>query len=176
MRVEGDRVVLRRLDSSDARSLYLNANDYKVARYTYVPYPYRLEYAREYIRKTRKLSKQDIGYQLGIELKETGEIIGVISLINFDYEYKSAEVAYWIGRGYWGQGLAKEAVQLILDLGFNQLKLKRIHARVMHPNIASARVLEKCGFKLEGRLRKTILRNNKWLDEFRYSILREEFS
>jgi len=95
--------------------------------------------------------------------------------MNIDYKNMNAEIGYWLGKEYWGKKIMKEAVFLILGFGFEQLKLVRIYARVMHPNIASAKLLEKQGFKYEGRLRKATLREDKWMDELRYSILRNEF-
>ena len=79
-----------------------------------------------------------------------------------------------MSKKYWGQEIASEALKLILDFGFKKLKLMRFYARVMHPNIASMKLLEKAGFKYEGRMRKHIFKNGKWMDELRYAILREE--
>ena len=114
-------------------------------------------------------------FSLGIEFKETKEIIGMVSLMNVDYDNKNAEIGYWLGKKYWGKGIMKEAIKLILDFGFKKLKLVRIYAKVMHPNITLAKLLEKSGFKYEGRMRKTILRRGKWMDDLRYSILNSEF-
>ena len=69
----------------------------------------------------------------------------------------------------------KEAIKLILNFGFKKLKLVRIYARVMHPNISSVKLLEKSGFQYEGRMRRTTLRKGKWMDDLRYSILSNEF-
>lgn len=99
----------------------------------------------------------------------------MISLMKIDYKNKNTEIGYWLGRKYWGKGIMKEAIKLILNFGFKKLKLVRIYARVMHPNISSAKLLEKSGFRYEGRMRKTILRRGKWMDELRYSILSNEF-
>jgi len=98
----------------------------------------------------------------------------MIGLMKIDYNNKNAEIGYWLGKKYWGRKIMKEALKLILNFGFKELKLVRIYARVMHPNIASANLLEKSGFKYEGRMRKTTFRKGKWLDDLRYSILREE--
>jgi RimJ/RimL family protein N-acetyltransferase len=113
--------------------------------------------------------------ELGIELKETGQIIGVMSLMHIDPASKNAEAGYWLGKKYWGQGIAKEALKLILEFGFKKLELVRIYARVTHPNIASARLLERCGFKYEGRMRKSTFTNGKWMDDLMYAILKEEY-
>jgi len=114
-------------------------------------------------------------YHLGIELKATGQIIGMIGMMQISRKHRRAEVGYWLGKSYWGKGYAAEALRLMLRFGFEQLKLVRITAGVMHLNLTSARMLEKAGFTFEGRLRKNFMQHGQWLDELRYGILKEEF-
>ncbi len=175
MRLLGKQINLRWLKKSDAQSLYENARDKEISRYTTLPYPYGLKEARDFIEKTIKNRHKKNVYELGIELKETNQIIGMIGLMKIDYKNKNAEIGYWLGKRYWRKGIIQEAVKLMLDFSFNRLKLVRIYAGVFHPNIPSAKLLEKCGFRYEGRLRKAIFSKNKWLDDLRYGILKEEF-
>jgi len=63
-------------------------------------------------------------------------------------------VGYWLGEEYRGNGYASEALNKILDFGFNKLNLQRIHAHVFEENIASEKLLLKCGFEFEGLLKK----------------------
>lgn len=175
IRIEGNTIIIRKLKRSDAQSIFQHAKHSDIARYTMIPHPYKLKDAEDFIKIThRKICKKE-SCELGIELKEIGQIIGMVGLMNIDYKNMNAEIGYWLGKEYWGKKIMKEAVFLILGFGFEQLKLVRIYARVMHPNIASAKLLEKQGFKYEGRLRKATLREDKWMDELRYSILRNEF-
>ena len=95
--------------------------------------------------------------------------------MKIDYNNKNAEIGYWLGKKYWGKKIMKEAIKLILNFGFKKLKLVRIFARVMHPNISSIKLLEKSSFQYEGRMRKAIFKNDKWMDILRYSILDSEF-
>jgi RimJ/RimL family protein N-acetyltransferase len=69
-----------------------------------------------------------------------------------------------LGRKYWGQGIMTEAVKLVTKYAFEKLGLKRVYANVFWGNKQSARVLEKNGFKLEGRLKKYAKKGNKFLD------------
>lgn len=165
---------MRRFRRSDALSIYQNVKYKEISRYTNIPHPYTLENARSFIRRTHRGLKNGTAYELGVELKNTGQIIGGIGLLKIDRRSKNAEVGYWLSKKYWGQEIASEALKLILDFGFKKLKLMRFYARVMHPNIASMKLLEKAGFKYEGRMRKHIFKNGKWMDELRYAILREE--
>lgn len=175
LKIIGERINLRKLKKSDVLSIYKNVKDREILRYTYIPYPYKLKYASEFIKNTHQRIRKKTAYELGIELKQTHQIIGMMSLMHIDYENRNGEVGYWLGKKYWGQGFAKEALRLILDFGFRKLKLVRIYARVMHPNTASYKLLEKVGFKYEGRMRKNIIKSGKWIDDLRYSILREEY-
>ncbi len=173
--IEGKRIRLRKLKKSDAPSIAQHARDREISRYTFIPHPYKLEDAQSFIRKTHQNFRRKLSYDFGIEFKEAGQIIGMISLMNVNKRSRNAEVGYWLGKKYWRRGLTEEALRLVLDFGFRKLRLMRIHAPVMQPNRASAKLLEKCGFQLEGRLRKCFFKNRRWMDELRYGILEEEF-
>jgi len=159
----------------DANELYNNAKDLEISKYTTLPYPYKLNHAEEFIIESNKKILKKENYELGIELLKTRTIIGMMSLIDLDYDNKNSEIGYWLGKKYWRKKLAKEAIKLILNYGFNELKLERIYARVMSPNISSAKLLESVGFIYEGRSRKASFRKGKWMDDLRYGLLREEF-
>lgn len=175
LKIEGKQINLRKLKKLDAPAICQNAKDFDIARYTTLPHPYKLKNAKEFIKMTHQKIRKKKAFELGIELKETKEIIGMMSLMNIDYNNKNAEIGYWLGKKYWGKKIMKEAIKLILNFGFKKLRLVRIYARVMHPNISSAKLLEKSGFQYEGRMRKAILRKGKWMDELRYSILSSKF-
>ena len=175
MIIKGDRINLRKLRKSDAESVQKHAKDKEISRYTTLPYPYKLKHAQDFINLTHKKMRKKESYELGIELKETKNIIGMMGLIHVDYKNKNAEVGYWLGKKYWKQGLTTESLKLMLKFGFRELKLERIYAKVMHPNTMSAKLLEKNDFKLEGRLRKNTLKDGKWMDDLIYGLLEEEW-
>jgi ribosomal-protein-alanine N-acetyltransferase len=82
--------------------------------------------------------------------KETGKFIGRCGLCPMDIEgHKEIEVAYMLAKEYWGQGLATEAAQAILNYGFEQAGLSRLICVINPGNLASARVAEKIGMALE---------------------------
>ncbi len=175
IKLPGKKINLRTLKKSDADSIFKYIKDSRVAKYLNTPNPYKLKDAYEYIRKTeRELRKKEL-YNFGIASKDNNEIIGMISLMDVDWENKKAEIGYWLAKKYQGRKIMPEAISLILNFGFKKLKLHRIYAKVMHFNKRSANLLEKFGFKYEGRLRKTHHRKGKWLDELRYSMLKNEF-
>lgn len=171
----GKRIILRPLGKSDAQDLQKNANSREVTRYTQVPYPYRLKDAWEFIEKCGQNLRKNSDYEFGIELKKTGKIIGMTSLMKIDKQSKNAELGYWLGKKYWKQGIATEAAKLILKFGFKKLKLERIYARVFHPNRVSAKFLKKMGFTYEGRLRKHVRNKGKWFDALYFGLLKIEY-
>jgi [ribosomal protein S5]-alanine N-acetyltransferase len=103
------------------------------------------------------------------------EYVGNISLLpGTDVYRKSAEIGYFIGQPYWNKGIVSRAVDLIVEYGFSQLGLIRIHTGVFEYNIASQRVLEKCGFVKEGVFKNSIIKKNKIWDEVRYAKINPE--
>ena len=76
---------------------------------------------------------------------QNNKMIGGIGLTEF--RKRSCELGYWLGKKYWGNGFATEAVNGILDFGFNNLKRKEIYAAYKLGNEGSKRVLKKCGFQ-----------------------------
>ena len=106
-------------------------------------------------------------------IEAEGEYVGGIGIHNVDWENKKAEIGYWIGKDYWGKGYAKEAVKQTIKLLFGKYKFVRISALTFSDNIPSQRVLENSGFEYEGTLRKNAKRNNKFVDDKMYAILRK---
>src|SRR5580704_15504152 len=72
----------------------------------------------------------------------------------------TAAFGYWLGRHYWGRGIGTDAAKTLSDRALRTGRLRRLEARVFAPNVASARVLEKCGFVFEGRLRDFYIDRN----------------
>lgn len=133
------------------------------------PHPYTLQHAEEYIQRQ---SGQDPMTIFAIEFK--GEYVGNIGLMKGNDVYrKSAEVGYFIGEPHWNKGIATIALNLIAEYGFNKLDIVRIHSGVYEHNLASQRVLEKCGFIKEGVFQKAVFKHEQYLDEVRYARIRE---
>lgn len=172
--LEGSRVLLRPLRESDAKTIYMFARDPEVQRYTLLPSPYRPSDSRRYVRMSR--SKKWVGKCIARAIvPKPGKIIaGVISL-DLNGENRRCYVGYWLARPFWGRGLAKESLQLMLQLAFETLGMNKVTSSVMHPNVRSFKLLEWAGFKPEGRQRRQILKNGEWYDELLYGLLKEEW-
>ena len=91
-----------------------------------------------------------------------------------NFGHKRAEIAFNIGRKYWGKGYATETAQAIIQFGFEYWRLNRIEGTCMVENRASARVMEKVGMTLEGVLRKYVYVRGQFRDMKLYSILRSK--
>ena len=163
-------ITLRSLTDDDASTLAKLANNKKIwdNLRDVMPHPYLAGNAIFFI----NLVKQE-DPQMTFAIEYQGELCGVIGLVaQQDVYKKTAEIGYWIGEPYWNKGIATKAVSLVTSYGFNKLDLLRIHTGVFEYNIASMKVLEKCGYKKDGVFEKAVLKNGNIWDEHRYSIIK----
>ena len=165
-------IEIRPLKLSDKSQLAKLANNKKIwdNLRDYIPFPYEETDAEFFINLTKE---EEPKQTFGIEYK--GEISGVIGLvIQKDVYKKSAEIGYWIGEPFWGNGIATKAVELITEYGFDNLGLNRIYSGVFEYNVASMKVLEKNGYEKEGIFKNAILKNDEICDEHRFFKLNEK--
>jgi RimJ/RimL family protein N-acetyltransferase len=107
---------------------------------------------------------------------QDGVLIGNISLHNIHVRCHHAELGIVIGeKDYWGKGYGTDAITTLLDYCFNELNLQRVWLRVFSFNQRGIRCYEKCGFVVEGRLRRHMWRHGSYHDELHMGILREEW-
>jgi len=177
LNIKGKRINLIIPTMKHVDHIVKHANDEDVAKYLEnLPYPYKRKDGVFFVKKMVKkgvISKTD--YHFSIFEKEKNEVIGGIGFHKINKKHNNTEVGYWLGKKYWRQGYGLEALRLILGFGFNRLKLNKIYASAYGPNIASQKLLKKAGFKQEGQFRKQLYKHNKWHDEFRFGILKEEY-
>ena len=105
--------------------------------------------------------------ELNFAIDINGKVVGSIGFNKIDKH--KAELGYWLGEKYWRQGIMTSAVKLLTKYAFKELGLKRIYAYIFSFNRASRRVLEKSGYKYEGRLRKNVLKDGKLIDELLFA-------
>lgn len=169
------RLLLRPFAAPDAPRLVALAGNYEVARNTLnIPHPYTEEDAQTWLRLTQQHREQGTAHQFALELRATGEFIGGMGL-GLAPRHDRAEVGYWLGQPYWGQGLATEALGAVLRYGFETLKLNKIYATHHASNLASGRVMTKNGLVLEGRLAQHVQRDGEYLDLWQYGLLRRDY-
>jgi RimJ/RimL family protein N-acetyltransferase len=156
----GDEPSLAR--HANSRNIWLNVRD----RF---PHPYTLAAAEGWVAMASTAEPET---QFAIEVN--GEAAGGIGLfLQEDVERYSAEVGYWLGEAYWGQGITTEAVGRFTEWSFENFELCRIYASVFAWNQASCRVLEKAGYQLEGRLRQSGVKDGRVVDGLLYATVRE---
>ena len=109
-----------------------------------------------------------------IVLKASGALIGAIGLV-LKLKQENAELGYWIGKPFWGQGYCTEAGRAVLRYAFTELRLHRVHAHHFSNNPASGRVMQKLGMRHEGCLRQHVKKWDAFFDVEAYGILGSEF-
>ena len=142
---------LRPYRRGDADAICSVADDFMVARWMTraFPHPYTRSDAERWI-ETATNALHDRHFAIEVE----GALAGGIGFDPFGAERSGAATfGYWLGTAYWGRGIASEAARMLSDYALSRRALRRLEARVFAQNVASARVLEKCGFFLEGTLR-----------------------
>lgn len=169
--IDGGRFVLRHFRKGDELDIVKHANNTKIYRATIpMPYPYDASDALEWIEQNRAEARRKVPGMVSFAIDIDGEVVGCIGLS--DIEGHKAAVGYWLAEPHWGQGIVTRAVKLISRYGFEEVGLRRIYAHVFPFNRASARVLEKNAYKLEGRLRKEAEKDGKLYDMLLYAKVR----
>jgi [ribosomal protein S5]-alanine N-acetyltransferase len=149
--LSGKLINLRELTMDDAITI-VNLMDYEIAKYLYeVPYPYRIEDALNFIKSSYEDFKLHKAITFAIDYKNKSKSIlllgGTIGIKDIDYVNNKADIGYWIGKQYQGKGIATECIKLVVNYGFDALKLEEILAYVFPDNNSSIRVLKKNGFE-----------------------------
>ncbi|MBC8171291.1 MAG: GNAT family N-acetyltransferase [Anaerolineae bacterium] len=171
--LETERLVLRSMMASDAANIQKLASAYEIASNTLtMPHPYPDGAAEVFISAVRDEMEGGESFVFGITLK--GEVIGCIGL-HPTTQFNRAEMGYWIGLPYWGQGYTTEAAAKILEFGFETLELNRIYAAHFTHNPASGRVMQKIGLRYEGTMRQHYRRFDVYQDTAFYGLLREDY-
>jgi ribosomal-protein-alanine N-acetyltransferase len=170
--IEAGPLILRPWKLSDAEALVRHANNRKIwlnLRDRF-PHPYTQADARAWC----ALHAADTNSPHNFAIEFQGEAIGAIGLEFFtDVHRKTAEIGYWLGEPMWGRGFATAAVKAVSEYAFAAFDLCRLQATVFQWNPASARVLEKAGYTMEGRLRSYIFKDNLVCDALMYARVRQ---
>lgn len=166
--------MLRPFALADAADVQRLAGDAQVSGTTLnIPHPYPDGLAEEWI--AGHAPAWAARTTVTFAVTQLGELRGAIGLVLRE-KHQRAEVGYWIGRPWWGQGLATEALKALLAFAFERLQLNRVQATHLIRNPASGRVMQKAGMVLEGVHREMYLRNGRPEDVAHYAILRREWS
>ncbi len=173
-----ERLTLRPLRADDAEELHRLVNDWAVVRMlSRLPFPYPRELTDEWIGSTARQISSGTGYHLAITGHEDGQemIIGCIGL-RLDLKPRTGNLGYWVGRRFWGHGVATEAASRLSRWALANLDLDRLEAHVAEDNAASAAVLRRIGFRMSGTGRERFLARGGEHPVLRFQATRDDMS
>ncbi len=143
-----ERLILRPVAPGDAEAIAALADNYKVAvMLARLPFPYKVEHARQFIAWVEKQPADEMVFVLCLR-DGAQTFIGVCAYERRGEKYP--ELGYWLGEPYWGKGYMSEAVKAVVDHAFRNAKHDRLISSCRVQNLASRRVLEKAGFEHSG--------------------------
>jgi RimJ/RimL family protein N-acetyltransferase len=160
---------VRSWQTRDVNSLVTHANNRNVSinlrdRF---PFPYTSRDGREFIKMARRMTPETF-FAIAVE----GVAVGGIGFVpHQDVERVSSEVGYWLGEAFWGRGITTEALSAITKYAIATHGFTRLFALPFAHNEASCRVLEKAGYVLEARLRKSAIKDGQIRDQLQYAFI-----
>ncbi len=170
MRIDIGEWCIRSFTAADAAAIvkYANSRRISVNLRDRFPYPYTRADADAFL--SAALSQRP---ESDFAIASAQEVIGGVGYHRQSDVYRlSAEVGYWVGEPFWGRGIATRAVRALTEWVFATTPVVRLYAHVFEWNPASARVLEKVGFQLEGRMRRSVIKEGKIIDQLVYALVR----
>lgn len=173
--LETPRLRLRPFSRADADSLYELHSDARVLRYWDSPPWTDRARAGRFLAVCRQLADEGTGARLAMEHGADGSFLGWCGLSRWNPEFRSAALTYCLTEAAWGHGYATEGAAALLQWAFDTLDLNRVQAEADTRNAASARVLAKLGFVLEGTLREDCVVNGDVSDSWVFGLLRREW-
>lgn len=175
--LETSRLILRPFEDRDAQPFSDYRSDPEVARLQGWEAPYSLAQAAQFISEMKSTRPGTPGdwYQLAMQLKSSGELIGDCAFQILAFDSRQAEIGVTLSRRFQGQGYALEGLTRLLEYLFAELNLHRVRANVDPQNQSSIRLLERLGFRHEGRWIESWFLKGAWCDEDWYAILDREW-
>jgi diamine N-acetyltransferase len=179
--IYGERIRLRAVEKPDLPHFVEWLNDPEVYDGLLIHNPLSLTeeegwYERMLMRPAQQhVMAIDVKQGLADQGEPVWRMIGSLAFDDIDWRNRAAELGIMIGdKSFWNQGYGTEAVRLLVDHGFNTLKLHRIFLHVFETNPRAIRAYKKAGFIEEGRERQAEFRGGRYIDVLRMSILRED--
>ncbi|MEP7328440.1 MAG: GNAT family N-acetyltransferase [Betaproteobacteria bacterium] len=169
------RLVLRFLEARDAAALFAIFSDPEVMRYWATPPWTALAQAHASVAQSLRDYHDGGALRMGVTVAGDDTLVGTCTLFGFHRTNRRAEIGYCLASACWGRGYMQEALHAFINHALGSLDLHRIEADIDPRNTASARVLERHGFKQEGFLRERWLVGDEISDTALYGLLAREF-
>lgn len=170
------RLLLRRFTLKDADAVFTNyASEDEVTKYLrWKPHKNVFE-TESLLSDWIDRYSDNTFYNWAIVIRESDELIGSITVVGLDEKTSKFHIGYCIGSSYWHRGYTSEAFSEVIDFLFTKVGAKRIESQHDPLNINSGKVMQKCGLKYEGTLRKADWNNTGIVDAAIYAILKEDY-
>ncbi|TMM56976.1 GNAT family N-acetyltransferase [Maribacter algarum] len=175
------RLILDQIKPADISAIVSYAGNIKIVENTRsMPHPYHEEDAISWMNMANQGFKNKDNYIFAMRLKDTHAFVGGIGL-TLDIQNNRAELGYWLAEGYWNRGLTTEAVQAILQFGFEELNLNKIIAVYITTNAASGKVMIKNGMVKEGEFKDHDVKkdhtiaDDQYVSLIQYRMLKSEY-
>nr|WP_111654217.1 GNAT family N-acetyltransferase [Actinoplanes lutulentus] len=175
--IRTERLLLRPLTVADADGLLAYRSRPEI--HPYIPTePWDRERALDRLNTVftnTELTDEGQALGLGVELRETGQLVGDVTLFYRSREHLGGEVGYVFNPDFGGHGYATEAARAMLRLGFEEVGLRRIVARIDERNTASANVARRLGMRQEALLVENEFFKGEWSSELQFAMLAAEW-
>lgn len=169
--IETNRLILRRMTLTDAPDYFLLRSNVDAMKHICKPLQTSLKEAEELIYKVNEMINFNEGIGWALCLKEDNRMIGTVSFHKIDKANYRAEIGYMLFPFFWRKGIISEAVNAIIDFGFNVLKFHSIEAHIDPTNIGSEKVLTKCHFVKEAYYKENYYFDGRFLDTAVFSLI-----
>lgn len=170
--LESERLLLRQITPEDVNEIYALRSNPETMKYIPRPLVITIDQAMEHIKMIQDKIEANEGINWAITLKNDSKMIGIIGHYRIRWEHFRSEIGYMLLPEYHGKGIITEAIQLMVNYGYNDMKMHSLEAIIDPKNIASARVLEKNNFIKEAHLIENEYYDGKFLDTVIYSLLK----
>jgi RimJ/RimL family protein N-acetyltransferase len=172
-----EQIYLSPITASDQDACVEHLKEKEIYNWTSrIPFPYSAADFRNWLQYVEQSTQQQ-GREVQWAIRNfESYLIGVIGFLDGWQLGKShrAEIGYWLGKPFWGQGIMTHVIRTVCDYAFTEFGLRKITADVYSNNAASARVLEKCGFVQEGYLRQHYLKDGELRDAKTFGLLKAD--
>lgn len=171
--LESDRLLLRQIKPSDVNEVFALRSNPDIMKYIPRPLVTTNDEALVHMKMIQDKINTNEGINWAVTLKNDNKLIGIVGHYRVKWEHFRSEIGYMLLPEYSGRGITTEVVEMLIDYGFNQMKMHSLEAIIDPENHASARVLEKNGFVKEAHLRENEFYDGKFLDTVIFSLIKK---
>lgn len=169
--LESKRLMLRRMDKIDVKEIFAMRSNPEIMKYIPRPLAKNEEEALEHLALIDSGLEKNEAINWAITIRGNSKLVGIIGFYRTKHEDYRSEIGYMLLPEVHGKGIASEAVEIVVEFGFNEMKLHSIEAVIDPENIASEKVLQKNGFIKEGHFKENGFFDGKFIDSVIYSRL-----